>query len=105
MLTLMNLLRRYPIMSGVLLAIIIACLGSYWGQVFAAHHVSEIAEQVRAKHPDDPLDGLWIIDLGITLTGAIIGTVLGIALGVIFYLWLKSSAISRLRNPAHNWVE
>jgi hypothetical protein len=57
--------------------------------------VAEIAEQVRAQHPDDPLDGLWFIGLGTILTGAIIGTVVGIAMGVIAYLWLRS------RKPSH----
>ena len=97
----MNLLKRHPIASGVLLAIIVACFGSYLGQVLAIRQVSEIAEQVRAKHPDDPLDGLWIIGLGITLLGAVVGTLVGSVAGVIVYLRLRGSAIRMLRNQAH----
>lgn len=71
------------------------------GELLAVRHVTEIAEQVRAKHPDDPLDGLWIIGLGITLVGALLALFVAVVAGIILYLRLKSSAISRFRNPGH----
>ena len=43
------------------MAIVIAGTGSFLGQSFAILHTNEIAEQLRAKRPDDLLDGLWII--------------------------------------------
>ena len=88
----MNLFRRHPVASGIALAVIVMCVGSYLGQTVAIHHTNEIAEQVRAKHPDDPLDGLWIIGFGITLVGSLIGAVIGIAAGLILYLELNHSA-------------
>ena len=78
MLASMNLLRRHPIVSGIALGIILACAGSYPGQAFAIHHTNEIAQQVRARDPNNPLDGLWIIGFGITLVGSLAATVIGI---------------------------
>jgi H+/Cl- antiporter ClcA len=90
-------LRRHPIVSGIALGIIIACAGSYLGQAFAIHHTNEIAQQVRAEHPNDPLDGLWIIGLGITLVGSVVAMVIGIIAGLILYMELKRSAALHLR--------
>ncbi len=98
----MNLFRRHPIVSGIALGIIIACAGSYLGQAFAIHHTNEIAQQVRAQHPDDPLDGLWIIGLGITLIGSLVATVIGIIAGLILYVELKRSAALNLRSPVRS---
>ena len=101
----MNLLRRHPILAGIALGVIVACAGSYLGQVMAIHHTNEIAQQVRAQHPDDPLDGLWIIGLGITFVGSVIATVVGIAAGSILYVELKRSAASRFQTPARREAE
>jgi F0F1-type ATP synthase membrane subunit c/vacuolar-type H+-ATPase subunit K len=86
----MSFFRRHPVGSGTLVGLAIACAGSYLGQVLAMRMITEIAEKASARRPDDPLDGLWIIGLGTTLTGGIIGTVVGIAMGVMTYLWLRS---------------
>jgi H+/Cl- antiporter ClcA len=99
MLAHMNLFRRHPIVSGIALGIIIACAGSYLGQALAIHHTNEIAQQVRVQHPDDPLDGLWIIGLGITLIGSLVGTVIGIIAGLILYVELKRCAALHVRSP------
>jgi ABC-type transporter Mla maintaining outer membrane lipid asymmetry permease subunit MlaE len=96
----MNFLRRHPIASGIALAIVVVCAGSYLAQVFAIQHVNEIARQVRAKHPDDLLDGLWIIGLGITFIGSVIATVIGIAAGLILYVELKQSGARHLTSAS-----
>ena len=88
----MNLLRRHPSASGIVLAILIASTGSFLGQSFAIQHTNEIAEQLRAKRPDDLLDGLWIIGLGITLVSSAIAAVIGLAAGLMLYIELKRSA-------------
>ena len=93
----MKVLRRHPILSGIILGFIVACSGAYLSQAFAIHHTGEIARQVRAQHPDDPLDGLWIIGLGITFAGSIFATIAGIVAGLIFYVELKRSAGLRLQ--------
>jgi len=77
--------KRNPFIRALLIAILCIAVGTVIGWVYGIRETHSIAEAVRQHSPDDPLDGLPIISMGITFTGMIIGAVTGIIGAIIYY--------------------
>ena len=88
----MPIVKRHPLAVVALIIILGMVIGVVGGWGMAVHETGEIARQVRAKNPRDPLDGLPFIAMGIMVTGFVLGTVTGIVGAVVFWLMHKARA-------------
>ncbi len=57
----------------VFIALVCIAKGTVVGWVYGVYEAHSIAGSVRPRSPQDPLDGLPIIGMGITFTGMVIG--------------------------------
>ncbi|MGI8555031.1 MAG: hypothetical protein ACR2LT_01565 [Pyrinomonadaceae bacterium] len=85
-----NFIKRAPLTCALLLVFCGIISGAIFGWIYAAYKIEIIAAQVKQAQPDDPLDGLWIVSLGIIFKGLIIGTLVGIFSGVVIFLFGKN---------------
>ena len=91
----MNILKRYPLVCAVLIFIFCLFGGAVIGWAYAQYVIQGIAEAVRQSRTDDPLDGLWLVSIGIIFKGLVTGTIIGIILGIAAY------KIGRKRKKLH----
>jgi hypothetical protein len=82
----LEFVKRHPGATAALIVVLGVLIGTVAGWGMAQYETGEIAQQVRAKNPHNPLDGLPFIGLGILLVGFVLGTVTGIVGAVIFWL-------------------
>ena len=91
----MNLLRRHPIVSGIILGLVVANVGAFLGYSFAVHYTNKIASQVQPS--PDAINGVWLSGVIIILGSSLLAAVVGITAGLILYVELKRSAARQLR--------
>ncbi|MFN2481983.1 MAG: hypothetical protein ABR554_11015 [Pyrinomonadaceae bacterium] len=82
----MNFFRRHPFTAALLIALAGVLFGTLLGGALGYYQVQKIAEGVRRRNPQDPLDGLPIIFYGTVLVGLVGGVALGLVGAVVFYL-------------------
>ncbi|MEO8435793.1 MAG: hypothetical protein ABI596_12915 [Pyrinomonadaceae bacterium] len=85
-------MKRHPLAIAALIIVLGILIGLVAGWGMAQYETGEIARQVRARNPNDPLDGLPFIGLGIMLIGFVLGTVTGIVGAVVFWLTNRARA-------------
>lgn len=88
----MNFIKRHPLMFFFLLVFLGIIIGTFSGWIYAGYKVQIIAEQIKQSHPNDPIDGLWIVTLGIIFKGLVIGTIIGIVSGITVFFFGKSKS-------------
>ena len=88
----MIFINRRPLICAFLLVFFGIAGGAIFGWIYAGYEIQITAEQIRRTHPGDPFDGLWIIGLRIFFKSLVIGTIAGIASGIIIFLLGKRIA-------------
>ena len=85
----MSFFKRRPLLTALLIVVIAACVGAFIGGAYARHETQLIAEEMRRRHPNDPLDGLAFIGFGYILIGLAYGTATGLVVALIVYVYNK----------------
>ena len=85
MLSSMKFLKRHPLIFGLSVAVLcfVACTALGFG--ISVLVTESIAAGVRETDPNDPLDGLPFITLGILFGGAGFGLFAGLIMGCVTY--------------------
>lgn len=82
----MGFLKRHPFIFAILTGLLVLVMCTAVGFGVSVYVGKSISERVKATNPNDPLDGLLIIVFGILLSGAVLGALGGIILGLVVYL-------------------
>lgn len=87
----MKIIKRHSLILSFLLVLLGVISGLVIGWVYAGWKVEAMAEELRRANPNDPLDGLLFISIGIILKSAFVGTLSGIIAGTISYFFVGKS--------------
>ena len=99
----MEFVKRHSGATAALIIVLGVLVGTAAGWGMAQYETGEIARQVRARNPHDPLDGLPFIGLGIMLIGFVLGTITGIVGAVVFWFTNRARAGKQLvENSSHS---
>lgn len=89
----MKIIKHHSLILSFLFVLLGVISGFVIGWFYAGWKVEAIAEELRRANPNDPLDGLLFISIGIILKSAFVGTLGGIIAGTISYFF-----VGRTRN-------
>jgi ABC-type antimicrobial peptide transport system permease subunit len=87
----MKIIKRHSLILSFLLVLLGIVSGFVIGWFYAGWRVEVIADDLRRANPNDPLDGLLFISMGIILKSAFIGTLCGVIAGTISYFFVGKS--------------
>lgn len=81
----MEFLKRHPLIFGLSAAVLCFVVCTALGFGISVLVTKSIAAGARATDPNDPLDGLPFITLGILFGGAGLGLLAGLIMGCVTY--------------------
>ncbi len=84
----MKIIKRNSLILSFMLVLLGVISGLALGWLYAGWKVETIAEDLRRANPNDPLDGLLFISIGIILKSTFVGTLGGIIAGTISYFFV-----------------
>ena len=83
----MKIIKHHSLVLSLIIVLLGALFGLLFGWFYAGWRVEAIAEELRRANPNDPLDGLFFVSLGIIWRSFLIGTLSGIVIGTISYFF------------------
>lgn len=89
----MKIIKHHSLILTLVIVLLGVLLGLLFGWIYAGWRVEAIAEELRRTNPNDPLDGLFFVSIGIIWKGLLTGTSAGIIVGTISYFF-----VGRTRN-------
>lgn len=89
----MKILKHHSLILSLIIVLTGALLGLLFGWFYAGWRVEAIAEELKRANPNDPLDGLFFVSIGIIWRSFLTGTLTGLVIGAITYFF-----VGRTRN-------
>jgi hypothetical protein len=84
----MKIIKHHSLILSFLLILLGIISGLALGWLYAGWKVEAIAEELRKTNPNDPLDGLLFISIGIIIKSTLAGTLGGIIAGAFSYFFV-----------------
>ena len=84
----MKIIKHHSLILTIVIVFLGALLGLLFGWIYAGWRVEAIAEELRRTNPNDPLDGLFFVSLGIIWKSLVTGTLLGLIIGAVSYFFV-----------------
>lgn len=84
----MKIIKHHSLILTLIIVLLGALLGLFFGWLYAGWRVEAIAEELRKADPNDPLDGLFFVSIGIIWKSFLTGTLAGIIIGTISYFFV-----------------
>lgn len=83
----MKIIKHHSLILSLIIILLGSLLGIIFGWFYAGWRVEAIAEELRKTNPNDPLDGLFFVSLGIIWKSFLTGTLTGVIVGTISYFF------------------